>query len=216
MRVRVVLPVRPRSQADDVPFDALLYVTGECNYGGRVTDDNDRRCLLAILSGYFCEDVLAPAFKYTTAAGPMAPEPEKHQSYLTFIEVWSGAVHCLASRARGPPLPNSGTGWGGGFCRRTIFPELGTGLRNFSPAPSAHLQEGCLVFSACTQCSSFCSSQVSTSHKCLLSLPGPAVPAQSVKMLRSRSFLLIFRARWTGKKRQGACNAAQKRVPQFF
>jgi dynein heavy chain len=37
----------------DPPLEALTYLTAECNYGGRVTDSNDRILLGSLLSCYY-------------------------------------------------------------------------------------------------------------------------------------------------------------------
>lgn len=36
-----------------IPFAALKYLTSECNYGGRVTDDKDRRLITTLLDDYY-------------------------------------------------------------------------------------------------------------------------------------------------------------------
>jgi len=46
-------------QYEEIPFEAITYLTGQCNYGGRVTDDWDRRCLMTILSDCYAREVVS-------------------------------------------------------------------------------------------------------------------------------------------------------------
>lgn len=43
---------------EKVPFPALKYLTGECNYGGKVTDERDRRALLCLLDDFYCDQAV--------------------------------------------------------------------------------------------------------------------------------------------------------------
>ena len=45
-------------EQESIPWDALRFITGHINYGGRVTDDWDRRCIVTILSIYFNEAIM--------------------------------------------------------------------------------------------------------------------------------------------------------------
>ncbi len=67
---------RPPQSAATVPFAALQYAIGECNYGGRVTDDKDRRLLLTALQRiYRPEAVDSPdgkPFALSASGGPCA------------------------------------------------------------------------------------------------------------------------------------------------
>ncbi|KAL2745195.1 dynein axonemal heavy chain 1-like [Vespula maculifrons] len=47
-----------------IPFKVLIYTAGHINYGGRITDDWDRRCVLTILEDYYKVEVVATYFRF--------------------------------------------------------------------------------------------------------------------------------------------------------
>eukprot|EP00946_MAST-07B_sp_MAST-7B-sp1_P002136 g2136.t1 len=70
---------------DEIPFKALNYCTGQCNYGGRVTDDKDRRCLVTLLRRYFHPDTLKPGCKLSPDGEFMIPPDGDYDSYISYI-----------------------------------------------------------------------------------------------------------------------------------
>ncbi|NXU12627.1 DYH1 protein, partial [Pardalotus punctatus] len=53
------------NEYEDIPYKVLKYTAGEINYGGRVTDDWDRRCIMSILEDFYKPEVLSPDFAYS-------------------------------------------------------------------------------------------------------------------------------------------------------
>ncbi len=73
-------------EQDDIPWDALVFVTGHINYGGRVTDDNDRRCLLTTLQKYYCTENLEDGYTYSESGRYYAPAFGDLDSYRSYID----------------------------------------------------------------------------------------------------------------------------------
>ncbi|KAM4624509.1 dynein axonemal heavy chain 3 [Polymixia lowei] len=69
---------------EEVPLEALTYLTGECNYGGRVTDDKDRRLLLSLLSVYYSRELVEQE-GYRLCEGDLYHVPP-HGPYQTYVE----------------------------------------------------------------------------------------------------------------------------------
>ncbi|KAK7101384.1 hypothetical protein V1264_019771 [Littorina saxatilis] len=82
------------NEYEDVPFDAISYMTGECNYGGRVTDDWDRRCLLTILGDFYNPNVTnEPKFKFSPSGNYTVPPKGSYDDYIEFIRALPSTQH---------------------------------------------------------------------------------------------------------------------------
>jgi len=71
---------------DSVPFKALVYLTGECNYGGRVTDAHDRRTLVSILSVIYQPNILHDSYSLSNSGAYLVPEDCEYEDYIEHIK----------------------------------------------------------------------------------------------------------------------------------
>ncbi|KAG7492071.1 hypothetical protein MATL_G00010690 [Megalops atlanticus] len=69
---------------EEIPLEALTYLTGECNYGGRVTDDKDRRLLLSLLSIFYNKELIQQE-GYLLSEGDLYYIPP-HGPYETYVD----------------------------------------------------------------------------------------------------------------------------------
>jgi dynein heavy chain len=60
-------------EGEEVPYAALAYLAGECNYGGRCTDDKDRRCLVNIISEFYNPQILDDDHRFSQSGTYYAP-----------------------------------------------------------------------------------------------------------------------------------------------
>jgi len=70
---------------EDIPLEALTYLTGQCNYGGRVTDDHDRRCLMALLADFYTEDIFTDEYTFTETGIYYPPEEGPYDKYVDYV-----------------------------------------------------------------------------------------------------------------------------------
>eukprot|EP00002_Diphylleia_rotans_P012132 TRINITY_DN2375_c0_g1_i1.p1 TRINITY_DN2375_c0_g1~~TRINITY_DN2375_c0_g1_i1.p1 ORF type:complete len:4335 (+),score=913.34 TRINITY_DN2375_c0_g1_i1:198-13202(+) len=67
-------------------YEALRYVIGEINYGGRVTDQWDRRCLNALLSEYMTRQVLEDDYRFSPSGMYKTLKNVAREQYADYIK----------------------------------------------------------------------------------------------------------------------------------
>ncbi|GFO34548.1 dynein heavy chain 1, axonemal, partial [Plakobranchus ocellatus] len=71
----------------EIPWAALNYLTGEVTYGGRVTDDLDRRCLISLLRKFYSPNLQEENFSYDSNQMYLpVPEALNFSDVISFVE----------------------------------------------------------------------------------------------------------------------------------
>ena len=91
----------PSPKASDIPWETLRYLIGEAMYGGRVTDDYDRRVLATYLEEYLGEFVFDSYRQFSFCKVPISyalPADSTSAGHIEFIKVFATAFRCLCTQ----------------------------------------------------------------------------------------------------------------------
>ena len=90
------------TEHESVPWHALLYLTAEITYGGRVTDIWDKRCLMNIVEKFCSPDSLEDGFSYTgrqvnlsclELSQDVKAFSMNHKLFASFLSVLPPSIH---------------------------------------------------------------------------------------------------------------------------
>lgn len=70
---------------ENIPWEALKYMVAEANYGGRVTDPNDRTSISIILEDFYNPSMLKDKHKLVESGKYFVPTEGDINSYLTYL-----------------------------------------------------------------------------------------------------------------------------------
>ena len=71
---------------DDVPWKSITYLVGDVNYGGRVTDDWDRRTMKTTLKKFLTEKLFDERYKFTPDGVYFCPNFTSLNNYMDYVE----------------------------------------------------------------------------------------------------------------------------------
>ncbi|XP_050561707.1 dynein axonemal heavy chain 2 [Spodoptera frugiperda] len=76
---------------EEVPWDALRYLFAIINYGGHITDDWDKRVLIAYINQFFNEEALeTPFYRLSSIPAYHIPRDGSLESYRDFLDLLPG------------------------------------------------------------------------------------------------------------------------------
>ena len=86
------IPNESRDKTEDdspIPWDAMKYLIADANYGGRVTDERDRRLIRVYINQFFSESIITTKNPLLSSLPTYyVPEEGTYQSYLDFIKTF--------------------------------------------------------------------------------------------------------------------------------